>query len=163
MKTLFPSSFMLAFILLIIQTYLLVYLTLLLLRRLKLLKKPYGGMDYAESLPAAVILLGVLIISSGDVYAIFQTAKIYIYGNGSAGEAFYLFFVRSFTIILIFCVLFIAMNFLNIRYLFRGHFQAPALPVSIIICSITIGLAAVFWLSSREVIDNMTPKIINFP
>src|SRR5688500_17499434 len=137
MKTLFPSSFVLAFILLVIQTYLLVYVTLLLLRRLKLLKKPYGGMDYAESLPAAVILFGVLIITSGDVAAIFQMAKTYVYGNSSAGEAFYLFFVRSFTIILIFCVLFIALNFLNIRYLFSGHFQTPTLAVSIIICSVT--------------------------
>ena len=162
MKTIFPSHIVYTFILLVLQTYLLIYITLLLLRKLKLLKRPYGGMDYAESLPAAVILLGVLLISSGDVSGIFQAAKSYGDVNTTIGEPFFLFFTRSFMIILIFSVLFVVLNFLNIRFLFRGHFKEPSLSVSLILCAIILGLTVICWLSCTEVIDNMTPKIINF-
>jgi hypothetical protein len=162
MKTLFPAHFVFTFFLLVIQTYLLIYVTLLLFRRLKLMKRPYGGMDYSESLPAAVILLGVLLISSGDVSGVYQAAKSYGGGNTFIGEPFLLFFARSFMITLIFSLLFIVLNFLNIRFLFRGHFREPSLTVSIILCAIIVGFASVCWLTCKEVIDNITPRVINF-
>jgi len=162
MKTLFPAHIGFTFLLLVTQSYLFIYVTLLLLRRLKLMKRPYGGMAYSESLPAAVILLGVLLISSGDTSGIFQAAKSYGDNNASIGDSFFLFFARSFMITLIISLLFIVLSFLNIRFLFRGHFKEPSLAVSIILCAIIIGFAAVCWFTCKEVIDNMTPRIINF-
>lgn len=162
MKTLFPASFAFAFFLMVIQTYLLIYFSLLVLRQLKLLKRPYGGMDYSESLPAAIILLGVLVISSSDSAGIFQAARFYGDTNNAIGESLFLFFARSFLIVFFFSAVFVILNFLNIRFLFRRHFQEPVLPVSMILCAITAGMAIICWFSCKEIIDNMTPRLINF-
>lgn len=162
MKTLLPGSFVYAFLLILIQTYLLVYFSLLLLRLLKLLKRPYGGMDYAEILPAALILLGVLIISVGNAPGIFQAAKFYADTGTPMTESLLLFFARSFFIVFLFNIFFIALNYLNLRFLFRAQYTEPALSVSLLLSAIAIGTSIVFWLCCKEIIDNMTPKFINF-
>lgn len=162
MKTIFPVHIYIAFLLLIIQAYLLVYVTLFILQRLKLLKQPYGGMDYPELLPAVAILTCVLLISSANASAIFQAVKTYRDGNTSPGESSFLVLARSFLIILFVCLLFIVLNFLNIRFLFRGYYQAPTLPVSILLCAITTGIALTCWIVCKEITDNMTPRFINY-
>lgn len=162
MKSFFPAHFAVACLLVLIQSYLLVYFAMFLLRRLKLLKKPYGGMDYSEALPATFVILGVLLVSSGDIPGIVQAAKFFSTGDEPVSEPFLLFFARAFAIVLIFVVFFVILNFMNIRYLFGGQFQEPTLVVSILLCAISVGLAAIFWPICREVIDNMTPKYISF-
>lgn len=162
MKTLLPLHITFTFWLLILQTYLLAYITMLALRAMKLLKQPYNGMDYAESLPLAIVMLGTLLISSADINGIFQAAKFYNYKQGVLEKTFFLFFARSFGVVLFFNLLFVAVNFLNIRLLFRGHYKAPAMPVSLLLCALSMGIALVCWLTCREIIDNITPRLIIF-
>jgi len=162
MKTIFPAYIGVAFPLLVAQTYLLIYATISLLRRMKLLKRPYSGMEYSESLYAAIIILGVLLMASADAPGIFQAAKSYSDSYTSAGGPFLLFFSRSFLVILSFSLLFIFFNFLNIRFFFREDHKEPSLSVSILFCAIAIGLAVACWVTCKEVVDNMTPKYINF-
>src|ERR1700754_1272433 len=160
MKTLFPVYIGVTFSLLIVQTYLLVYIALSLLRRIKLLKLPYSGMEYSESLRAAIIILGVLLMSSVNAPGIFQAAKSYGDSYASAGAPFLLFFVRSFLIILSFSLVFIFLNFLNIRFLFQEDYRETSLSVSILFCAIAIGFAVACWFTCKEVVDNMTPRYI---
>jgi hypothetical protein len=162
MKILFPPYVVFAFLLLVVQTYLLIYVALLLLRRLKLLKRPYSGMDYSESLIAAILVLGVLTISSTDASEIFQATKSYGDSHARIAEPSLLAFARSFLVILFFSLLFIILNFLNIRFLFKGYIQSPSLPVSMLLCAIAIGFDLVCWFTCKEIIDNMTPRLINF-
>jgi hypothetical protein len=162
MRTLLPAYVGFAFILMIIQTYLLVYMSLLLLRRMKLLKRPYSGMDHSESLTAAIIMLGLLSISSADVAGIFQAAKFYGDGPISMREPLFAFCAKAFLVILFFSLLFIFLNYINIRFLFRRDYQTPSLPVSIFLSVIAIGLALVCWFTCKEIVDNMTPRFVNF-
>jgi len=162
MKTLFPASFVFAFTLVLIQTYLLVYFALYVMQRLKLLKKPIGGMDHTELIPAAIMLLGTLIISSSDVPGIFQAAQSYSERNQAASETLAWFFARSFTIMLFFCLLYIILNYLNLRYLISGYRKEPVLTISILLSAISCGMAVVFWFSCKEIIDYTTPKFIDF-
>jgi hypothetical protein len=162
MKTIFPAHIWVTFPILLAQTYLLIYASFLLLRRMKLLKRPYSGMDYAESVRAAVIILGVLLMSSVDAPGIFQAAKSYGDSYGPSGNLFFLFFVRSFLVILFFSLLFIIVNYLNIRFLFRGEHSDASLAVSILFCAVAAGFAAVCWFTCKEVVDGITPRYINF-
>lgn len=162
MKTLFPLHTVFTFWLLIMQTYLLVYIVLLALRGMKLLKRPYSGMDYAELLPASVILLSTLLISSADASGILQAAKFYSDKYSLMKEPFILFFARSFMVVLFFNLLFIVLNFLNIRFWFRDNYNAASIPVSLLLCAISLGFAIVCWFTCREVVDNMTPRLIDF-
>ena len=119
-------------------------------------------MEYSETLRAAIIILGVLLMSSVDAPGIFQAAKSYSDSYASAGGPFLLFFVRSFLVILSFSLVFIFLNFLNMRFLFREDYKEPSLSVSILFCAIAIGFALVCWFTCKEVVDNMTPRYINF-
>ena len=162
MKALFPTYVGFVLILLIVQTYLLISIALLVLRYMKLLKRPYSGMDDAESLFAAIIIAGVLALSSTDAGTILQAAKIYSDSHTLTGNLSGLFFARSFMIILLFSLLFIIINFLNIRFLFRVKHPSPSLSISILHCSIAVGFGIVCWFVCREVIYDITPRWINF-
>ncbi|RFM26562.1 hypothetical protein [Deminuibacter soli] len=162
MKTFLPTHIIFTFPLLIVQSYLVIYVSLLLLRRMKLLKRPYSGMNDAETLPAAFILLGVLIISSANAPALFQAVKSFGETYTSITEPFLLFYARSFLVTLFTSLLFIALNFVNLRFLFRADYPVPNLPVNLLICAIGVGFAIICWYTCREVLDNMTPQYINF-
>ena len=162
MKTLFPVYALLAFGLLIIQVYLLMYIALLLLRRVKILKQPYSGMDHAESFLAAIIILGVLTISSANAPGLSQAAKAYNDGQAPIVMPSFLFFTRSFLVVLAFSLVFIILNLINIRVWFRADYQTPNWPLSILLAVIAIGLSWVCWYACKEIVDDMAPKIFNF-
>ncbi len=96
MQSLFPPHLGLSFLLIIVQTYLLVYFSLILLRGIKLLKRPYSGMEYSESLLVAIILLGVVSLSTTNVSGLFQTVRFFSEGDFALGKASYQFFARTF-------------------------------------------------------------------
>lgn len=162
MKALFSPQIGLSFLLLIVQTYLLIYVALLLMRGAKLLKRPYSGMEYSESLLAAIILLGVVSLSATNATGLFQAVRFYSEGDFALGKASYLFFARTFMIIMFFCLTLIGLTYLNVRLLFSGSPQSPNLSINLFHSAIAVGLAIICWLTARELIDNMVPKIINF-
>jgi uncharacterized membrane protein len=162
MKTLLPPQLGLSFLLILVQTYLLVYFALMLMRGTKLLKRPYSGMEYSEALLSAIILLGVVSLSTTNVGGLFQTVRFYSEGDLMLGKASYQFFARTFMIILFFCFTFIGLIYLNRRIFFPGQLQSPSISINLLHCSIAIGLAIICWLTASELIGNMVPKIINF-
>lgn len=161
MKTLFPPYIVLPSLLLVVQTYLLICITLPLLRRIKLLKKPYAGMDYAETLLATILLLGVLFISSADATGLFQAARTYDNPQELIEKTTLQFFARSFLVILLMSTLFIGLNYLNMRLWFRDYYKSPGLPLSMLLSAIAVALALTGWFTCKEVIDGITPKLIN--
>lgn len=162
METLLPLHIGAAFLLLLFQTYLIFYITTLFLRRLKLLKRPYNGMDYPEALVAAVVIAGILFISSADVSGLFQAAQSYTSYAPSTGKPLLLFFARSFMIVLFFGLLYIFLSFVNLRLLFYKQNAAPGLVTAILAGILALGIALIFWFACREIIDGMTPKLFNF-
>ena len=162
MIKLFPAYIGVSFAELVIQTYLLVYATLLMLRRMKLLRRPYSGMDYPEALLAGILLAGVLLISAADGPGVFQATRSYSEQRSSMGMSSFLFFARAFLVVLFFSLLFVILNYINIRLLFRRDLQVANWPVSILLCAIAIGIMIVCWFACREVVDGLTPKLVNF-
>ncbi len=157
-----PTHFGIILLLLLFQTYILFYSTLFLLRRLKMMKRPYNGMDHAELLVAAVVLSGVLFLASANAPALFQAAKSYSDMDLSTGKLLLLYFIRSFTVILFFSGLYIILGFVHFRILFRKYYPSPGTAISILITIVTIGIALVCWFTCREILDYITPRFITF-
>ncbi|WP_300603878.1 hypothetical protein [Niabella sp.] len=162
MNTFLPAHIGFALLLMLFQTYLLFYVTLFLLRRLKLLKRPYNGMDDAELVMAATILLGVMFLSGANTPGLIQAARSYSDIYPSIGRPLLLYFARFFIIVLFFSGLYITLCFVNLRILFRRHYPDPGMAVSILVAAVTIGMALICWFTSRAIIDQMTPQFINF-
>ncbi|MBO9592522.1 MAG: hypothetical protein J7599_06385 [Niabella sp.] len=162
MKHFLPAHIGIILLLLLFQTYILFYITLFLLRRLKMLKRPYNGMDHAELLVAAVVLLGVLFLSSANAPALFQAAQSYSDLDLSPAKHLLLYFVRSFAVILFFSGLYVMLGFVHLRLLFRRYYSTPGIATSILIATVTIGIALVCWFTCKEVLDYITPRFINF-
>jgi hypothetical protein len=157
MNTLFPVYTWLALGLLLLQTYLIIFIGLLLLKKIKLLKQPYSGMEFSEVLPAGMVLLCVLFISSADVPGLFQSTRVYMDSKDSPSHASFIQFTRFFLVVLFFGILYII-----IRYFFRANEKEVSLPVSILHCAIIIGFAIICWIVCKELVDRMTPQFINF-
>lgn len=162
MNTILPGHLALTCLLSIMQIYLLVYAVLSFMRRIKLLKRPYSGMDYAESVHAAGIILGAVIISSASVPSLFQAVQYFANGTPFKTDMFLYFFARSFMAILFFSLLLTALSFLHNRFLFHDNYLNPSLPVAMILTSISLALAVVCWFACHEIIDSFTPKSISF-
>jgi uncharacterized membrane protein len=77
MNSIFRLEILLPVLLLVLQAFILLFLCLFVLRRLKIVKTPYAGMDYSQVIIAAAFLFGVFFISTSDTGALFQAFKTF--------------------------------------------------------------------------------------
>ncbi|MCF3110254.1 hypothetical protein LL912_15830 [Niabella sp. CC-SYL272] len=162
MNNFLPAHMVFALLVLLFQTYILFYITLFLMRRLKMLKLPYNGMDHAELLIAVTVILGVMFLSVANAPGLFQAAGSFSDRYPSIGKPLLLYVLRFFIVILLFSSLYIVLSFVNLRVLFRRYYPEPGMTVSLLIATVTIGIALVCWFTCGAIIDQMTPQFINF-
>jgi len=160
MQPIFHMHQFIGFLLLLPQTYCLLFASLFLLKSLGLLKRPYSGMDYAELLPAAALVAGVFFVSIAAAPGIFQSVQTWSGGGAVQIRMLLLFFVRVFVLVSIACLVSHLMGYLHIRYLFKGHLQSPTMPVSLLLTVINLGTAILSAYACREAVDAISPKLI---
>lgn len=148
------------FLLLLTQTYSLVFGSLFLLKSLGLLKRPYSGMDYAELLPAAALVAGVFFVSIASAPGIFQSVQTWSGGGVVQIRMLLLFFVRAFVLVSIASLVSHLVGYLHIRYLFKGHFQSPTMAISLLLTVINLGTGILSAYACREAVDAISPKLI---
>jgi len=152
-------------ILLVVQTFIILLGTITVLRFLKLLQLPYGGMAYSKLIVAAVALLSVMIISYADVEGVIQTVKVFHnYGDGFYRNLFNKLSQFMLIIAITVCI-FGILCFIGIRII-PGFRQSSTteddVPGAILQALVILIIAILLHICSKEIIENITPKYLNF-
>jgi len=131
--------------LLVLQTMILIFLSFSVLKRLKILKVPFSGLEYSQVTVASAILLGILLISMADIAALFQSFKTYQNTKANIFSGTFLKFSQFFMLILFFEILFallcafvikLVLGFKNsIKEIEEGNLPAAILMSVILICT----------------------------
>ena len=166
MKIIFSLQTLLPIGLLVLQTYLFVFLTITILRRTKILKSPYAGMEYGEVVLAASLLFGVVFISTADGDSLFQAFKIYQNRGVSVWSDTFIKFSQFFLLILCVIVVFLVLVYLNMK-LIRGRNDIPdrgylSLPVGLLMAAVVIAFSIVFRICANQLAQLVTPQYLNF-
>src|SRR6478672_12334919 len=77
MKSILSIYDFLPLLLLVLQTFILLACTVVVLRYFKILELPYAGMEQRKVLLGAIILVSVMIISFSDIQAMVQSVKTF--------------------------------------------------------------------------------------
>src|SRR5215207_1859017 len=77
MNSIFSVENLLPALLLVIQAFMLFFICLFVLRKLKILTFPYAGLEYSQLILASAFLFGVFFISTADSGGLFQAFKTF--------------------------------------------------------------------------------------
>jgi len=165
MKSILQFEILLPILLLIIQTLVHLFICLFVLKRIRLLKTPYAGMEYSQVIVATSILAGVFFISTADVAGLFQTFKTF----QNAGSDILFNTLKNFgQLTLITFLLEIAFgltSFLIIKLLFGfkntlGEVKEGNMPASILMSIIILGFSLIFQTATKEILEYTIPQYI---
>jgi hypothetical protein len=153
--------------LLLLQAFLLLFICIFVLRRIRLLKIPYGGMEYSEVIVAAMFLFSVFFISTANIEGLFQAFKTFQNQQENVFSNTFSKFSQFFLVILLFELLFGIVSFFIIRILlgFKSSFreiQEGSIPSAILTGVLLISFAVLLQFSAKEVIQYITPQYLNF-
>ena len=153
--------------LLVLQTLILIFLSFNVLKRFKILRTSYSGMEYSQLIVAVAILFGVLFISMSDIAALFQSFKTYQNTKENIFSGTFLKFSQFFMLVLFFEILFGLLCAFIIKLLlgFKNslkEIEEGNLPAAILMSVIIIGMSMVLQLCAKEIIGYIIPQYLNF-
>jgi hypothetical protein len=127
---------------------------------------PVAGMEYGDVAVACSLLLGTLLIPTGDISQIFQSAKILQNSGGPVMQNTIMQFAQYFIIGLLGLGIFLMAGSTNHRLLFKSKKDNSEnddnLVAGILVAFINIGIAIALWFWFKELADRITPEFINF-
>jgi len=170
MKNVLSVDVLLPILFPVIGAFIILWLCYWLFKKQKLLLVPYGGMEWSQLLFVGSVFLGLLFICSSFVEPMFQTYKT-LKGQqqgfrtlfSGCFEKFSEFFLICLVVITIYLVI-----ILLLLKLFPGQkaaqkeLQQGNLSVAIMMTAIAIGFSLVFKEMSNQILQSMTPYVINF-
>ncbi len=167
MKTILNPAILLPVLFLLLQFLIVMILAINALRRLNIIKLPFGGVEYSQVIFACSILFSVLFIATAEVPAIFQTFKALQNQSTSimqplAAKSAQFFMVIIFFELLLAGLIFIcskAFTWLNKEI---KEIESGNIPISIIISTIVMALSIVFKIMAEEIIQYIVPHYLNF-
>ena len=149
----------------LLQTLIMLWGTILLLRKWKLLASPIGAMDYSVTLVCAAIVFDILLISSGDTDYFFRAYKSTLASEHLLQNTFILF---SHYFLAVACVtvvytgaIFFILDILAQRKLHEELCNGN-IPLGILCTGISIGLAIVINGIALPIYEFLTPVYFNF-
>jgi sterol desaturase/sphingolipid hydroxylase (fatty acid hydroxylase superfamily) len=151
----------------VIQALLLLFSCITLLRKFRLLKLPYAGMEYSEIAFACFLLFSVFFISTANIEGLFQAYKTFENQQEQVFSNTFYKFSQFFLVILLFEFLFVFIAFAVTKVLlgFKNTYkeiQEGNLPSAIIIGVIFLGFAIILQYSAKQIIEYITPQYLNF-
>ncbi len=167
MKQFFDISILLPIGILLVQSFILLAICMYVLRKMKLISLPLGGMEYSQAIFAAACLISLFIISTSTIGATFQSFKTYnaqgmpIFKNllGKSGQ--FLLVILVFQTLLGGLIFLAAKLFLGIGK-FMEELNIGNIPFSIFVAVMTIGFSILLQHVCKEVIELITPHYLNF-
>lgn len=166
MQTITNLAVLLPVLLLIIQSSIILLLAVVLLRKLKVLKVPYAGMEYSHVILAGSIIFGAFFISISDVANLFQAYKAYDNLGESVARNLFIKFGQFLLVILFFEILFSVIVF-TVTKIALGmkssikEIEDGNLPLSILLSVIIVCFALVLSTASTELMDLITPRFLS--
>jgi type III secretory pathway component EscS len=167
MQTLLSFSTLLPIAILLLQAFIILFLSIVILKKLRLLKTPYAGMEYSQVIVAAAIIFGAFYISLSDIPSLFQAYKTYANQQEHIFNNTFSKFSQFFLVVLLFEILFVLVVYavtkiiLGARYSLK-EMEDGNLPVSILLAVIITAFALVLHYGCKELVDFITPKFISF-
>jgi hypothetical protein len=167
MNTIFRFDTLLPIALLTLQTFALLFSCMFVLKKLKILKTPYAGMEYSELIIVSAFLFGVFFISTADIGGLFQAFKTFQNIGTRIFSTTFSKFGQFFLVLLFFEILFGLVSAFVIKVLFGfksslKEIEEGNIPSAVFMAVIIISFAIVFQFSAKGIIEYIIPKYLNF-
>jgi hypothetical protein len=165
MNTLFRTDLLLPVALLLVQAVVLLFIFIWVLRKLKILRTPFAGMEYSQVMVAAAFLFGAFFIATADSSSLFQTFKT-LQNAGQKTSSGLTKFNQFFLVIVFFEALLTLISFFASKLLLglkntAKEIEEGNIPVSILLSVIIVGFAIILQVCAKEIIEYITPHYIN--
>lgn len=148
-----------------LQTMLLLFIALFILKKMAILKLPYAGMGYGDSIVTAVFLFSVLYISTASIAAIIQAYKGYSAAGVPVVGGMFTKFSQFFMIVFVAEILFVQLTVIAIRSLgirLKKKFTEDNIPLALLASAIMIPIAIMIKQIASEVSEYFIPQFIEF-
>src|SRR5438128_771375 len=120
MNPTFTAQLLFPVALLIIQTYILLFGTLYLMRRMRIITTAIADMEISHVIVAGAFMFGVFLISTADYAPLLQTFKIYSTNNDAVYSATFYRFGQFFLDVFAAEVMFVLLTWLNVKIFLGG-------------------------------------------
>jgi hypothetical protein len=136
------------------------------LKKIRLLKSPYAGMEYSQVIVSAAFLFSVIFIGTASNVGLFHAYKAFQnIGAGMFGNLFSKF-SQFFFIVVFFEILFVMLFLICARVVFgfgklKKELENGNLPGAIIVASATICFAITMQFCAKEAIVSAMPQFID--
>ncbi len=152
--------------LLIVQTYILLFGTLYLMKKMSVINTAVVDMDISHAVVASAFLFSVFFISTADYSPLMQTFK-FLNNNEALYSATFYRFGQYFIDVLGGVIIFVLLVWVNIKIFLGGkgtydEIKNGNVPLSLLIAVVTISFAVLTRYIVAEVIDYRTPKVVIF-
>lgn len=168
MEVFLKSSLILPTAWLLLQSLLLMYACIFILRRWGLIRMPVAGMEYSQALLAAVLLTCLLALSACTVSVCYDTAQAYSGQPGSFISRCVLRYSLYLLVVLAGCFLLLGLTWLVLRIVLGRGLPADEtvaegnLPMAILVSGIVLGLALAIGRLMTVVLEDMAPHFVVF-
>lgn len=167
MKAILNFEFLMPIGILLLQVFMILYLCILVLRKIGIVKQPLGGLEYSHAIFAGVIIFSTLLISTASAPAMFQTFKTYQNQSGSIWQPYlsksgqFFLVVSFFELLLGLVILLFSKTFLSfgngVKEILEG-----SIPSALIASCIVLGFAIALRFMASEAMEYITPQYVNF-
>lgn len=166
MKPLLNFEILLPILIIILQLLVILLGSIMILRKLKLLKQPLAGMEYSQAIFAASFLFAVFLIATIPISAILQTYKTYsaqhvsIFSPLLNKSGQYFLVVLFFEILLTIIVTIVSRLF---QYFGKGleEIRTGNVPLAMLMGVIVIGFGITLMNIGKELVEWVVPRYIN--
>lgn len=167
MNSVFNLPQLLPIVISLVQLFIIIFLVLMLLRKLKILRLPFGGVEYGEAIFVSSIILASFLIAIADIDAIFQAYK----NLDNRGEELLkplLVKAGQFSIVVLFFILLLGLV-VYLFYLLFGKLNKTSekpinenIPLCILLAVVTIAFGLAFHAMVKDIIELLIPRYLNF-
>lgn len=153
--------------LLLLQALMLLFISVVVLRRVKLLKSPYSGMEYSEVILAGMLFFSVFFISTANIEGLFQAFKTFQNQGRNVLTNTFSKFSQFFLVVLLLELLFGIVSVFIIKFVLGiknslKQIEEGNIPSAIITGVLLISFALIIYYAAKEVIGYITPQYLNF-
>lgn len=153
--------------LLLIQTYVLMFSTIFILRKMSVLLTPISDNETSQVILSASIVFAVFYISSANFEPLLQAYKIFKIQPGDLYSLTFYRFGQYFLDVVGAVVIFLVLTFLNLKLLLGAKnsllaIKSGDIPISILFSSIVISFGVLTRFITSEIINYLTPKVVIF-
>lgn len=160
-------TILLPVLLVLFQAILLFFIWFWVLRKARIIRVPFGGMEYSQLVLAGSILFGASIISVSDVGPVFQSYKAYQSAGVPLLKNTFSKFCQLLLVVLMVEFLFAIASFFVIRLFSRTgnaikEIEDGNISLSVFIAILVICLGIILFMISSEVLHYLVPQYINY-